>query len=266
MGNAIDHDRVFQSYQVNPATTTFTTGYCTVFVAEVADGLTGFIEQFCRERTCTYASAIGLHDAIDIAYLVRTNTQACTSTGTNRIRRSYKWIRAEIDIQHGTLRTFAKHTLSGLQQVVDFVFAIHQMKLFQVFNGFQPFFFQRCNVVFIVHALQDLFMTSLCLCILFFKVAENISYTQSVTTYFVGICGADALTGCSYLCISLSSLVCRIQHTMSRHDKMGFLGDVQTFLQRVSAGFQRNGFSFEQSGIKHHSIANDIHFIALENS
>ena len=57
---------------------------------------TSLIEELCWEWTCTYASTVSLHDTIDIADTVRTDTQTDAGTRTDGIRRSYEWIRTEV--------------------------------------------------------------------------------------------------------------------------------------------------------------------------
>ena len=109
-------------------------------------------------------------------------------------------------------------------------------------------------------------MTSFGSCIFFFKVMQNIAYTQSITAHLVRISRTNTFSGGSYFRISLGCFVCCIQNTMSRKNQMSFLRDVQTFFQRMSACFQRLSFCLEQRRIKYHSITNDVHFITLEYS
>ena len=203
-----------------------------------ANPVTGLVEQFRRERTGTYARTIGLENTIYLTNLVGSNTQTGTSTCTDRIRRSDKRIRTEINVQHCPLRTFAQYRLAGSQQIVHLVFAVHQLELFQVFDTFEPCLLHFCKVILIVQALQYLFMTGLGRCILLVKVMQNVAYTHTVTADFIRVSRSDTFSGRSYLCIAFGCFVCSIQYAVSRQNEVCFLGNVQAFLQVMAGRFQ----------------------------
>ena len=93
-------------------------------MTELADGGTCLVEQLCRERTGTNASAVGLHDAIDLANAIRTNTKTGASSGTDGVGGGYKWIASEINIEHCALGTLAEDRLTLTQKTVDLVLRI----------------------------------------------------------------------------------------------------------------------------------------------
>ena len=144
--------------------------------------------------------------------------------------------------------------------------AVYQMELTKIFNTFHPLFFQFCNIIFIVQTLQNSFMTCLGCSIFCFKIMQDIPHTQSITAHFVSIGRANAFPGGSDFRRAFGSFVCGIQNAVSRKNQMRFLGNVQTFFQRMSACFQCFGLSLEQSRIKHYSIAYNIHLVSLKNS
>ncbi len=203
-----------------------------------ANLVTGLVEQFCRERTGTYTRTIGLENAIYLTNLVGSNTQTGTSTSTDRIGRSDKRIRTEINVQHCPLRTFAQYRLADSQQIIHLVFAVHQPELFQVFDTFEPCLLHFRKVILIVQALQYLFMTGLGRCILLVKVMQNVAYTYTVTADFIRISRSDTFSGRSYLRISFGCFVRSIQYAVSRHNEMCLLGNVQSFLQVMPGRFQ----------------------------
>ena len=129
------------------------------------------------------------------------------------------------------------------------MFAIYQMELFEVFDTLHPGLFQFGDIIFIIQAFQDLLMACFRFGVNFFKVMKNISYTHSVTAYFIGISGADTLSCSSYFRIPFCRFVCRIQNTVCRQNQMCFLGDMQSFLQIMAGSFQRFCFSFEKSRV-----------------
>ena len=124
-----------------------------------ANLVTGLVEEFRRERTGTYARTIGFENPIYLTNLVGSNAQTGTSTCTNRIGRRYKRIRTEINIEHRTLRTFAQNRLAVRQQTVYFMFAVHKLELLQVFDTLEPCLFQLAQIIFVIQAFQDLFVT-----------------------------------------------------------------------------------------------------------
>ena len=112
LSNAIDHDRIAQGHKVYPAATALTTSDSTILMAEVTDLLASLVEQLCGERTCSDTGAVGFHNTIHLSYFIRTDTQTCAGSCTNRVAGGYKRIAAEIDIKHRPLSAFAQHALS----------------------------------------------------------------------------------------------------------------------------------------------------------
>ena len=111
----------------------------------------------------------------------------------------------------------------AIQKIIDFVFTVHQMELFQVFDTLQPLFFQFGYIIFIIQTFQDLFVTCLCLSIHFFKIMKDITYTYTVTTHFISISRTYTFSGSSHFGISFSSFISSIQNAVSRQNQMSFL-------------------------------------------
>ena len=102
--------------------------------------------------------------------------------------------------------------------------------------------------------------------IFLFEAVENIAYTKSCSRNFVSIGRSNAFTGCSHLTLAFGCLISGIKHAVCRHDKMGFLRDVQPLLEVVSTGFKRLCLIHKQVGSKHYAITNDIYLATLENT
>ena len=81
----VDHNRILQCNQVQPAATTLTTRHSTILVTDIAQLLARLVEQLGGERTATYASAICLEDTLHITNPVGSNTQTSTGTCANGI-------------------------------------------------------------------------------------------------------------------------------------------------------------------------------------
>ena len=265
-GNTVYHNGIFQSYQVNPSATTFTSCYRTEFMSQCAHLVTSLVEQFCRERTGTYTSTVCLEDTEHLADTVRSYSQTGAGTCTNRIGRSNKRIRTEINIKHRSLSTFAKNALAVFQIIVNLMLTVYKMELFQIFDTFHPCFFQFCEVIFVVQTFQDLFVTSFRRTVFLFEVMKDITYTNTVTANFIRISRANAFTGCSYFRISLGCFVSSVQYAVCRKDEMSFLRNVQTLFQWVSRCFECLSFRFEQCRIEHYTVTDNIYLISLKNT
>ena len=74
VGYTVNHDGIFKCYEVEPAAAAVTTRYCTVLVANVANGVAGFVELRLR-RTTTHTGAVGLENTKDMANGVGGYTQ-----------------------------------------------------------------------------------------------------------------------------------------------------------------------------------------------
>ena len=100
---------------------------------------------------------------------------------------------------------------------------VYKMELFQIFDTFQPCLFQFSKIIFVVQAFQDLFVTSLCSSVFLIEIMKDITYTDTVTAYFIRICRTDPLTGSSHFGISFGSFVSSVQDTVCRKNEMRFL-------------------------------------------
>ena len=230
LGDTIHHNTVTKGYEVNPSTTTLTTSDGTILMTEVTNLLASLIEQLCGERTSTYTCAVGLHDAKDLANLVRTDTQTCAGTRTNGVGRGDKRIRTEIHVEHRTLGTLTKDGLALTNGSVYLMLRINQVELTEILNALEPFLFYLSDVILEVERLQDSLMACLVSGILLLEMVQDITYAQTISRDLVCISRTNALTGSTYLILTLLCLIGSIQHTVGRHDEMSLLGDVQALL------------------------------------
>ena len=63
-GNTIHHDRIFQSYHIEPSATARTSSGCAEFHTDFTQGFTICIEQFSWEWTAADTGAVGFENAI----------------------------------------------------------------------------------------------------------------------------------------------------------------------------------------------------------
>lgn len=224
------------------------------------------VEELGGERTGTYACTIGLEDAIDISNLTRSHAQTRAGTRTDGVGRSNERIGTEIDVEHRALCTLAEDGLAFVQEAVDFVFAVHQLELLQVFDAFEPGLFGLSQVVFEVQALEYLLVAGFGGGILLVEVVQQVAHAQTVATHLVGIGRTDALACRPHFGIALGSLISGVEQTVGRHDEMSLLRNVKALLQVVTRGFERFGLSLEEGRVEHHAVTDDIHLVALKNS
>ena len=236
------------------------------FVSEGTDLVARLIKEFGGERTGTHTRTVGLEDAIYVAYLTGSHTQARAGACTDGVGRSDERIGTEVDVEHRALCPLTEDRLAFVQETVDFVFAVHQLELLQVFDAFEPGLFGLGQVVFVVQALENLLVAGLGGGILLVEVVQQVAHAQTVAAHLVGIGRTDALARCTHFGIALGGLVGSVEQTVGGHDEMGLLRDVKALLQVVARCFERFGLSLEESRIEHYAISDDIHLVALENS
>ena len=70
-------------------------------------------------------------------------------------------------------------------------------------------------------------MARLAQSILLLEVLEDITNTQTVARYLVGIGRTDTLSRRTHLALTLGSLVGSVEHTMGWHDEMSLARDVK---------------------------------------
>ena len=193
-------------------------------MTDITHLLTCFIEQLCWEWSCAHTGAVCLDDTKNIANLVRSDTQTNTCACTNGVGRRDKRIRAKVNVEHRALSTFAKHRLSLLQKLVDFMFRIHQLELLDVLNAFHPLLLHLGDIVVgVVEALEDALMTCLVSGIFLFEVVEDVTDAQTITAGLVSISGTNTLARCSHLVLAFRSLVGGVEQTVSWHDEVCLL-------------------------------------------
>ena len=105
---------------------------------------------------------------------------------------------------------------------------IDELELAEVFYTLHPFLLHLRNVVVgVVECAEHLLVSCLVGGIFLFKVFEDIPYPESVARHLVGVGRSDTFTCGTYFILTFSCLVSRIEDAMSRHDEVGFLGDVE---------------------------------------
>ena len=109
-------------------------------------------------------------------------------------------------------------------------------------------------------------MTGFCLSVFFLEVIEDVTHAQTVARHLIRIGRTNALTGGTYLVLTLLGLVGCIEHTMGGHDEMGLLGDMQTGMQIMTAGLQCLRLVHKQVGRQHHTVTDDVDLSTLEDS
>ena len=90
-------------------------------MTQLADGVASGIEEFCGERTSTDTRTISLHDTINLANTVGTDTKTGACSGTDSVGRGDKGIASEIHVEHSALGTLAEDRLALTQKTVDLV-------------------------------------------------------------------------------------------------------------------------------------------------
>ena len=145
--HAVDHDGIFERHHIEPAATTLAPRHRTELMTEPAQCLARLVEQLRRERPAAHARTIGLEDAVDLADTVGADAEARAGARTDRIRRGHERVRTEIDVEQRTLCAFGQNGLVFGEEAVDFVLAVDDAELFEVFDPLEPLSFQFVDIV-----------------------------------------------------------------------------------------------------------------------
>ena len=83
--NTINHYRVTELDEIDPAATALTASNSTILMSKVTDFPAGFVKKLRGERAGADTRAVGFHDAIYVTYFVGAYPQSGTCTGTDSI-------------------------------------------------------------------------------------------------------------------------------------------------------------------------------------
>ena len=95
---------------------------------------------------------------------------------------------------------------------------------------------------------------------------EDITYAQTVTADLISVGRTDALASSTHLVLALLRFIGSVEHTVSRHDEMRLLGDMQTGMQVVTTGLKCLGLVHEEIRSEHYAIADNVHLATLEDA
>ena len=229
--------------------------------------VTGFIEEFHRERTGTHTGGIGLEDSPDTVYLVRSHTQTGANTAGGGIRRAYIGICTMVDVEERTLGSFCQHALALSKGLVDFELGIGKVELAHILHTLEPGAFLVGNVVVgEMKVAQNLLMTCFETLVLLKEIVEDITHTQSHTSSLIRIGRSDSLAGGSHLVLAFGSLIGTVEHTVGGKNKVCTAADVQALRQAVASGLQLVGLLHEEVRCDDAAIAYDVQLILVENT
>lgn len=180
--DAVDHDRVFQSDEVDPSAAPRASGHGTELAPELSDSFAGLVVEFGRERSAADSCTVGLEDAEDVAYVARSDTESGAGACADGIGRGDERVGTEVDVEHGSLSAFGENGLSFAEHTVDFVFGVDELELAEFLNTFEPLLFQGSEVVLEVEvqAAQDVLVTVDSILVFLVEMVEEIAYTNSV--------------------------------------------------------------------------------------
>ena len=109
-------------------------------------------------------------------------------------------------------------------------------------------------------------MACLAFSVLLLEIIEDIAYPEAVAACLVGISRTDTFSGSTYLVLSFERFVCSIEKSVSRHDEMSLLGNMETLFQIMSAFLQVLSLSHKEIRRKNDTITDDIHLPSLEDT
>ena len=109
-------------------------------------------------------------------------------------------------------------------------------------------------------------MSRLVSSILLLEVFEDITYAKTSTAYLISISRANTLTSGTYLVLALRSLNGCIEHTVSRHDEMSLLRNVETALEVMATLLQILSLAHKEVWSQDYAVTDDVYLATLEDT
>ncbi len=236
-------------------------------MTDVAYFVAGLVEELGGERAAAHTGAIGLEDAIYLAYLAGSHTQTAACTGADGVAAGNKRIGAKVDVEHAALSSLTQHLLASFQLVVDVELAVDQVKLLEVVDACKPQLLGTGHIgLLAVDGLEELHVAGLGTLILRLEVVEDVAYAQTVAAHLVGVGGANAFSRCSYFALTFQLLVGGIEQPVGGQDEMSFFGNFQNFSDVDATFLKLLGFVHKEHRVEDNTVANHVHLVVLENA
>ncbi len=147
-------------------------------------------------------------------------------SGCDCVAGGYERIRAEVHVEHCSLRAFAQHACAFGDACVDIVLAVDDVESMEISDGVEPVFFcffeSRGIDVCSERAYRFEMTVAGCRIAVGEVCGESIAYTQAVARNLICICRTYAFSRGAYFSIAFGSLAGSVEQTVRRHDKMGF--------------------------------------------
>ena len=203
-------------------------------MADVAQPLARLVEELRGERTAAHARAVGFEDAVDLADTVGADAEARGGARRDRIRRGDGRVRNEIGGEQRTLCAFGQNGLVFGEEAVDFVLAVDDAELFEVFDPLEPLSFQFVDIVVVTQRFENVLVTRLGHFVNLLEVEEDVAHTHAVAADLVRIGRADALARGADFRTALRRFERSVQHAVRGQDQVRLFRDVEPLRQVLS--------------------------------
>ena len=164
------------------------------------------------------------------------------------------------------MRTLAEHALALIEQTVYHKLAVDDVITLHILYGVHPLLLKLLHIAALTKSGKQIHVALLGSGIFSCKIVENITHTQSVAAYLVGISRSDTLAGGANLSITLQLLVCSIEQAVSRHNQVSLLRNLQDTLNVHTTLLKRLCLFAEQHRVEHHAISYNVDLSMLENA
>ena len=265
--HSADHAGVFQYGQVQPAATASASGGGSVFTADLAQAVAGFVELFGGEGAGAYAGGVGFEDAEHFTDGAGWHAQPGAGSGGHRVGRGDEGVGTEIDVQHGALGSFGQYFFAFGYGLVQVLFAVDEGERFQGFDCGEPFGLQFVQVevdfgaVIVQHG--EVFVHQCA--VAFHEVGQfGVAHAQAVAAGFVHVGGADAFQGGAYFGFAFGGFRGGVQQAVRGEDQVGLArdeqarGDVQAVLGQVLY------FAGEDDRVDDYAVAHHVDGLFVE--
>ena len=159
---------------------------------------------------------------------------------------------------------FGQNGLVFGEEAVDFVLAVDDAELFEVFDPLEPLPFQFVDIVVVTQRFENVLVTRLGHFVNLLEVEEDVAHTHAVAADLVRIGRADALARGADFRTALRRFERSVQHAVRGQDQVRLFRDVEPLRQVVAAAGQCLGLLLEEDRVEHHAVANHVDLIALK--
>ena len=268
VGEAVDAACIAGDDRVKPAAATRPAGVHAEFPTLLLQVFAHVVKQLRRERTCTHAGGVGLHNSDHAVDAGGPDAGSNTGTAGCGVRGRDERVGSVVNIEHGRLAALHDDDLAVIESLVQqqFGFGDHGRNAVAVLREVLHDFLNR-DIAAVVHLDQKFVLLAQRAFDLLpeNRFVEQVLHADAQACRLIHVGGADAATGGADRALAQEPFGDLVQRLVERGDKVGVGRDLK--LRRVStAGFQTVDFGEERFEVHNDAVADHGHNIRRQNA